>query len=145
MKTWKAEVELAIEDMLIATRTHIAQEVIEAIHEWRSGTRSEVTIIASSHQNGPAEPNIRTAKANMRAMLKEVGLLLEFWNEAVEHDAYIRICSNIGPDSNGINRSLTEVFTGTLPDIKMCKIWESKCYSYINRKTNPNGQHHDTL
>jgi hypothetical protein len=78
--------------------------------------------IASSHQNGSAERNIRTAEANIRAILKEAELPLEFWDEAIGHDAYIRNCTNIGLDSNSINRSPTEVFTGTLPDIEMCKI-----------------------
>jgi hypothetical protein len=145
MKTWKVEVELATGDKIIASRTDNVPELIQASSEWRSGMRSEVTTIASSHQNGPAERNIRTAEAHMRAMLKEAGLPLEFWDKAVEHDAYIRNCTNIGPDSNGINRSPTEAFTGTLPDTEMCKIWGSKCYSYINPKTILNGQHHDKL
>jgi hypothetical protein len=81
----------------------------------------------------------------MRAMLKEAVLLLEFWDEAVEYDAYIRNWTNLGLESNSIKRSPTEAFRGTLPDIEMCKTWESKCYSYINPKTNPNGQHHDKL
>jgi hypothetical protein len=81
----------------------------------------------------------------MRAMLKKAGLPLEFWDETFEHDAYIRNCTNIGPDSNGINRSPTEAFIGTLPDIEMCKTWVSKCYSYINPKTIPNRQRHDKL
>jgi hypothetical protein len=34
----------------------------------------------------------------MRAMLKEAGLLLEVGDEAVEHDVYIRNCTNIAPD-----------------------------------------------
>jgi hypothetical protein len=55
MKTWKAEVELAAGDKNIAARTDNAPELIQAIREWRSGTRSEVITIASSHQNGPAE------------------------------------------------------------------------------------------
>jgi hypothetical protein len=59
--TWKAEVELATADKIIAARTDNAPELIQAIREWRSGTRSEVTTITSSHQNGPAERNIRTA------------------------------------------------------------------------------------
>jgi hypothetical protein len=83
MKTWKTEVELAIGEKIIAARTDNAPELIPAIREWRSGTRSEVTTIASSHQNGPAERNIRTAEPNMRAMLKDAGLPSEFWDEAV--------------------------------------------------------------
>jgi hypothetical protein len=80
--------------------------------------RSEVITIASSHQNRPVEQNIRTMEANMRAMLKEAGLLLKFWDKAIEHDAYIRNYTNIVPDANGLNRSPTEAFTGILPDIK---------------------------
>jgi hypothetical protein len=85
--------------------------------------RSEVTTIASSHQNGLAEWNLRTAEANIRAMLKEAGLPLKFWDEAVEHDAYIRNYTNIRSDSNGRNRSPTDAFTCTLPVIEMCKTW----------------------
>jgi hypothetical protein len=65
MNTWKAEVEQATGDKIIAARTDIAPELIQAIRESRSGTRPEVTTIASLHQNGLAEQNIRTAEANM--------------------------------------------------------------------------------
>jgi hypothetical protein len=81
----------------------------------------------------------------MRAMQKEAGLLLKILDEPIEHDSYIRICTNIGLDSNSINRSPTEVLIGTLPDIKMCKIWGSKYYSYINAKTILNRQYDDKL
>jgi hypothetical protein len=40
--------------------------------------RSELISISLSFQNGPVKRNIRTAKANMRTMLKEAGLPLEF-------------------------------------------------------------------
>jgi hypothetical protein len=90
MKTWKAEVELAIGDEIIAARTDNATVLIQGINEWRSGTRSDVTTLASSYQNGTADQNIRTAEANLGAILNEAGLLLEFQDEAVEHDVYIR-------------------------------------------------------
>jgi hypothetical protein len=97
--------------------------------------RSDVTTLASSHQNGPTESNIMTAKGNMIAMLKDPGLPLEFWDKAIEQDAYISICTNIGTDSNGINRSLTKAFRSTFPDIEICMTQWSKCSSYINPKT----------
>jgi hypothetical protein len=78
MKTWKAEVELPTGNKIIAARTDNAPELIQAIREWQSGTRSEVTIMVLSHQNGLAELNIRTAEVNIRAMLKEAELPLEF-------------------------------------------------------------------
>jgi hypothetical protein len=55
MKIQKVEVELAIGDKIIAVKTDHAPELIKAICKWRSGMRSEVTIIASSHQNVSAE------------------------------------------------------------------------------------------
>jgi hypothetical protein len=75
----------------------------------------------------------------MRSMLKEAGLPMEFWDDTVNDDAYIRKCTNIGPHSNGRNRSITEPFTDKLLDIQMCKTWESKSYSYINPMIIPNG------
>jgi hypothetical protein len=57
----------------------------------------------------------------MRAILLEAGLLLECGDEALEHNVYIKNCTNIELDSNGINRSPTEAFTDILPDIKMCQ------------------------
>jgi hypothetical protein len=81
----------------------------------------------------------------MSAMLKDAELPLEFCDKDVDYDADIRNCTNIGPDSNSIHRSLTEAFIGTLPDIDLGKTWRSKYYSYINPKTIPNGQRHDKL
>jgi hypothetical protein len=36
------------------------------------------TTITLSHQNRPAERNIQTAEANIRAMLKDASLLIKF-------------------------------------------------------------------
>ncbi|RAL58199.1 hypothetical protein DID88_002302 [Monilinia fructigena] len=145
LKAWKQEIELATGVAVIAARTDNAPELLQAVREWKTGMRSEVTVVASSHQNGPAERNIRAAETDIRAMLKEAHLPLEFWDEAVEHDVYIRNRTSIGPDANGIDRSPLEAFTGTLPDIDTCKVWGSRCYAYINPKTIPKGQRHDKL
>ena len=51
------------------------------VKEWRaagSGVCLELTTIASLYQNGLAERNIRTAETDIRAMLEETGLPLEF-------------------------------------------------------------------
>jgi hypothetical protein len=58
----------------------------------------------------------------MTVILKKVGLLLEFWDKAIEYHAYIRDYTNIRLDTNGINKSLTKAFTSTLLDIEMYKI-----------------------
>jgi hypothetical protein len=123
-----------------------APELIQAVEQWRekgSGVQSQLTTAASSHQNGPAEKNIRTAEANMRAILKEAGLPMEFWDETVEHDAYIRNRAATGPVIDGSVVTSHEVFTGVTRSVDRVRVWGSKCYSYINPKTIPNGQQSD--
>jgi hypothetical protein len=75
------------------------------------------TTVALSHQNGPAKRNIQTAEADMRAMLKDAGLLIEFWDEAVEADTYMRNRTNTGPTINRKQVSPKEAFTGKTPSI----------------------------
>ena len=73
------------------------------IDEWEAtdGVQADYTTIATSNQNGPAERSIQTAENSMRAMLKAQELPLEFWDEAVEADAYIRNRQPTGPIIKG--------------------------------------------
>lgn len=148
LKAWKRDVELETTKKVRVARTDNAPELLKAITEWRNegaGTRSEQTTTASSHQNGPAERNIRTAEADMRAMLKEADLPLEFWDEAVEHDAYIRNRTDTGPVVDGSVVSPQEAYTGQTPSVDHVRVWGYKAYAYIHPKTIPAGQRHDKL
>ena len=65
LKAWKKDVEFQTKLKILAARTDNAPELLKAIDGWRdsgSGVRKEQTTAATSHQNGPAERNIRTAK-----------------------------------------------------------------------------------
>jgi hypothetical protein len=73
----------------------------------------------------------------MRAMLKDAGLLIEFWDEAVEADTYMRNRTDTGPTIDGKRISPEEAFTGKTPSINHIRVWGSKCYSYIYPKTIP--------
>lgn len=55
-------------------------ELIKAVKEWniRDGVIMELTTIAASHQNGPAERTIQTVDADSRAMIKDVNSHLSF-------------------------------------------------------------------
>ena len=70
----------------------------------------------------------------MRAILKAAQLPLEFWDEAVEADAYIRNRLPLGPVIKGKRTYLEQVYTGVKPTIKEIKVWGSRCYGYINSK-----------
>ncbi|KAF7570398.1 hypothetical protein PtrM4_104000 [Pyrenophora tritici-repentis] len=147
LQIWKTFVEHQTGEKVKAAGTDNAPELLQQAEEWRvtQGVEIQPTTIASSHQNGPAERNIQTAEADMRAMLKDAGLPIEFWDEAVEADAYLRNRTNTGPTINGKQVSPEEAFTGTKPSIDHIRVWGSKCYSYINPKTIPADQRHDKL
>jgi hypothetical protein len=147
LKIWKTFVEHQTDEEVKAAGTDNAPELLQQVEEWRvtHGVELQPTTIASSHQNGPAERNIQTAEADMRAMLKDAGLPIEFWDEAVEADTYMRNRTNTGPTIDGKQVSPEEAFTGKTPSIDHIRVWGSKCYSYIHPKTIPADQRHDKL
>ena len=131
LKIWKTFVEHQTGEKVKAAGTDNAPELLQQVEEWRvtQGVELQPTTIASSHQNGPAERNIQTAQADMRAMLKDAGLPIEFWDEAVEADAYVRNRTATGPIIDGNQVSPEEAFTGKKPSIDHIRVWGSKCYS----------------
>jgi hypothetical protein len=147
LKVWKTFVEHQTDEKVKAAGTDNAPELLQQVEEWRvtQGVELQPTTIASSHQNGPAERNIQTAEADMRAMLKDASLPIEFWDEAVEADTYMRNRTNTGPTIDGKKVSPEEAFTGKTPSIDHIRVWGSKCYSYIHPKTIPADQRHDKL
>ena len=147
LQVWKAFVEHQTGEKVKAVGTDNAPELLQQVEEWRvtQGVELQPTTIASSHQNGPAERNIQTAQADMRAMIKDAGLPIEFWDEAVEADAYMRNRTATGPTIDGKQVSPEEAFTRKKPSIDHIRVWGSKCYSYINPKTIPADQRHDKL
>jgi hypothetical protein len=148
LKAWKKDVEFQTKLKILAARTDNAPELLKAIDGWRdagSGVRKEQTTAATSHQNGPAERNIRTAEADARAMLKEAGLPIEFWDEAVEYDAYVRNRTDTGPVIDGSVVSPHEAYTGETPSIDHLRVWGYRAFAYINPKTIPANQRHDKL
>ena len=147
LRTWKICVEHQTGEKIKAVGTDNAPELLQVAEEWRTaqGVELQPTTIASSHQNGPAERNIQTVEADMRAMLKDAELPIEFWDEAAEADAYIRNRTNTGPLIDGKQTSPEEAFTGVKPSINHIRVWGTKCYSYINPKTIPADQRHDKL
>ncbi|KAI0994558.1 hypothetical protein K3495_g13623 [Podosphaera aphanis] len=89
--------------------------------------------------------NIRTTETDMRSMIKEAALPIEFWDEAVKADAYMRNRTATGPLISGSITSPQEAWTDKAPSIDHIKVWGNKCYSYINPKTIPQGQRKDKL
>lgn len=78
-------------------------------------------------------------------MLKDADLLIEFWDEAGEYDAILCNITDTGPVIDGKTVSPYEAYTGKIPDVKPIRVWGSKCYQFIHRKTIAKGQRHDKL
>lgn len=103
----------------------------------------QLTTIASSHQNGPAERGIRSVNEGGRALLTDSQMPLELWDEAVEHDVYVRNRTDSGPKRNGQPVSPTEAYTGDTPSIDHIRRWGSVCFYFVDRKSIPAGERRD--
>jgi len=68
-------------------------------------------------------------------MLKDSGLLIEFWDEAIEADAYIRNRTLSGLKINGIRQTLIGAYIREMPDIDHLKPFGYKCYGYVDLKS----------
>lgn len=55
-------------------------------------------------------------------MLKDASLPIEFWDEAVEADTYMRNRTNTGPTIDGKKVSPKEAFTGKTPSINYIRV-----------------------
>jgi len=73
----------------------------------------------------------------MRAMLKGADLSIEFWDEAVEADAYLRNRSAVGPLAESKPILPEGIWTGKEQSVDYIKTWGCKCYSYVNPKSLP--------
>ena len=147
LRTWRAKVELQTGKRLKAARSDNAPELTKVMNLWEKedGVEAQYTTVATSNQNGPAERSIQTAENAMRAMLEDSKLPIEFWDEAVEADAYVRNRLGTGPTINGMITSPEQAWSGEKPRADHIRVWGHKCYSYINPKTLPKDGRHDKL
>jgi hypothetical protein len=147
LRVWKKKEELATGCKLKAARTDNAPELKKILDQFEKedGIQAQYTTIASSHQNGSAERHIQTAENNIRAMITDAELPLEFWDEAVEHDAFIRNLVARGPEVKGEVTSPEQAYTGSKPDVNNLYVWGCQSFSYVNPKTRSKHDRHDKL
>jgi hypothetical protein len=143
LRAWKIKVEKQSGIQIGAVRIDNAAELKSLLREWSDeyGLTHEPTVPYKSNQNGIAERTIQRTEADARAMLAEAELPIEFWDEAIEADTYLR---NRLPGGKGLRSgsyvfSPEEAFTGRKGQItaKHIRIFGCKCYSYVDPKSLP--------
>ena len=147
LSTWKKIVERRTGVKLKAVRLNNAPELLKQIYKWAAseGVLYQSTEPYYSNQNGVAERYIRIVENDIRVILAEADLPIEFWPEAAQSDVYVR--NRIG-NSPEINRQLVspyEAFNKIKPLINYLRVWGCKCYSFLLTKLIPQGSRKDKL
>ncbi len=144
---WKLRAELQCSAKLQAVRSDNATELKSTLDAWCTsiGIEPEYTVAYNSNQNGVAERGIRTTENQIRAMLQDAGLPLEFWPEAANADAHVRNRVATGPIIKGELTTPMEAFTNIKPSIDHLRVWGCKCYSPVDTKSLPDGSRTDKL
>lgn len=144
---WRAKVELETGLKVHKVRLDNAPELLEIATAWskKDGVEVQPTVVATSHSNGVAERHIRISEMQGRAMLKDAKLPLEFWDEAMVADAYVRNRMQTGPIQDGQQISPYQAYFNEKPSANHLRVWGSKCWSWINPKTLPAKGRHDKL
>ena len=144
---WKAHVELEIDKKIKAVRLDNASEHKVLLASWskKHGIVAQETEPYTSHQNGVAERSIQTTEANIRAMIDDAQLPIEFWDEAARTNAYLRNRTPRGPEIDGLPTSPEQAWNGKKPSIDHLRVWGCKCYSYVDSKSHPPNTRRDKL
>lgn len=139
LQQWKLKEERRTKKKVIACRSDNAPELKEVMDQWerKDGVTAQYTIVASSHQNGPAERAIQTTENAIRAMTHAAGCPAEFWCFAAETDAHIRNRLARGPKIEGRRTSPEEAYTGEKQISDHLKVWGCVCYVHVDPKTIP--------
>ena len=77
-------------EKILASRSDNAGEIQKVLGEWKTqdGVIPQATAPYSSYQNGTAERGIQSSEHNIRSMLKDAQLPVEFWCYAAEADGH---------------------------------------------------------
>ena len=145
LRKWRLTVELKTGARLLAVRSDNALELKSILDEWgrSTGIEAQYSEAYTSRQNGVPERDIRTTENNVRAMIKEAGLPIEFWSEAAMTDAYIRNRVGTGPVVEDERTTPIEAFEGVKPSIDHIRTWGCVCYSPVDPKSLPAGTRKD--
>ena len=157
LNKWKKKAELSTGKKVKAVRTDNAPEILETLNEWGNehGVAVQTTETHTSAQNGPAERSIQYTEHNVRAMLDDAELPVEFWCEAASAQSYTRARMRSGPtvveevidEISGkpfkveYRISPEEAYTGKPPEVHgHIRTWGCKVIAHVTRSSLPGRQ-----
>ena len=157
LQKWKKIRERETGEKLRAARTDNAPEILETLKEWEEsdGVAVQTTEPHTSAQNGTAERSIQYTENNVRAMLDDAELPVEFWCEAAKAQAYVRARMRKGPivvedvvdETTGkpfkveYQISPEEAYTRKVPKVHdHIKTWGCKVIAHVARASLPGRQ-----
>jgi hypothetical protein len=154
---WRKLRERETGKKVLAARTDNAPEILQTLQEWEEsdGVKAQTTEPHTSAQNGTAERAIQYTENNIRAMLDDAELPVEFWCEAAKAQAYVRCRMRRGPvvvedvvdETTGkpfkveYRISPEEAYTGKVPKVHdHIKTWGCKVIAHVTRASLPGRQ-----
>ncbi len=137
LRKWKLSVELHSDVKLLSVRSDNVTKLKVILNDWCSSVDivSQYTVSHMSIQNEVVERVIHITENSMRVMIKNAELLIEFWAEAAKTDVYLqnRIITKLLIDE------VLTISKKTFIEIKLSidhvRVWECKCYSYVDLKS----------
>jgi transposase InsO family protein len=144
---WKIKVERQSSALLKAVRSDGARELTALLRQWERdhGISAESTEAYNSLQNGVVERSIQTSEECVRAMLEEAKMPVEFWEEALQAQTYLRNTLPNGPEIDGFKVSPAEAFTGIKPSVNHLRVWGCKAIVYMDQRSQPTWARRDKL
>ncbi|KAI0997030.1 hypothetical protein K3495_g11153 [Podosphaera aphanis] len=139
----------------MAVRSDNAGEILKVLGSWKrdNGVAVENTSPYSSNQNGTAERGMQSTVYATRAMLKEAGLPVEFWDEAARTHIYMANRVKPGPTTTKIINgeyvskqvSSEEAWTDKPITVRHFRVFGCKAFAHIDRKSQPKYSRKDKL
>jgi hypothetical protein len=156
LNQWKLEQERS-GNKVKAVRTDNAPEILETLNQWNKscGIEVQTTEPYTSAQNGTSERSIQQTEHNVRAMLDDAQLPVEFWCEGAEAQAYVKARTRRGPrvveevidEISGkpfrieYRISPEEAYTGKVPRSRgHIRAWGCKVIAHVARESLPGRQ-----
>ena len=137
LNKWKLKMKLKIERRLQTIRCDNVKKLKSILYFWCAfiDIVSQYIVFYNFIQNDVIKRDIKTIENQIRTMIQNAKLFIKFWFETKKTNAYVRnrVNTNSIVDDNSTN--FIEVWTNVKSFINHLRVWECKCYSFVDTKS----------